>query len=214
LLKEKYFEFENMYKLVKGVSLTKMDKVKNVFYSLFNKKKVKKDIETVESMGARVNLENEMNSLKNDIKYQSKILKDNGPDYKIASKKLNKAKEEISKVSEFISKTERIQEFYQKYMDDSNENLFPLRKDVISVAGRAVNEFISGRVEKYVPSANLRIHQAKKLNSRKKAIDSFMVGFFDRKFNVDLNGLSDNVTVPEVDYNIPFEVEDTRTFQD
>ena len=41
-----------------------------------------------------------------------------------------------------------------------------------------------------------------------------MVGFFDRKFNVDLNGLSDNVTVPEVDYNIPFEVEDTRTFQD
>lgn len=118
-LKEEYTKLDSKYSIVKDESLSKVDKIKNVFYSIFNKSKIKKDTETFEGMKNRIALGNEVNSLKNEIKYKSKVLKNDEKEFSGFKKNLRSARREVSKVNEFLNESGNIQDFYQSYIDDS-----------------------------------------------------------------------------------------------
>jgi hypothetical protein len=122
-LKEKYSTQKRIHKISKSNYLSKADEIKNVFYSIFNRKKIKQNNENLEQMKNRVALENEVNSLNNEIKYQSKILKNDKKFFRKNKNQLKDTKNDKRKINYFLENSRDIQDFYEEYLENSSKTL-------------------------------------------------------------------------------------------
>lgn len=117
-LKKEYNSLKETQEIVGKEPLGLKDKAKNVFYSIFNKKKVFEPSPNPRTVNERLNLETEMFSLKNRIKNQSNVLKRSEKEFNGTLKKIGESEKNIGEIKNFLNNSINIQDFYQEYSDN------------------------------------------------------------------------------------------------
>jgi hypothetical protein len=209
-----YSDMKYVYDILNKGRLSRFDRIKNSFYSIFNKKKVKAEVECDSASNNRISLKRKMRYMRKDIKLEKKILNRKTNVFNDVCNKYLRVWDEMDRTSDFIKNSEKSRDVYRNYLHNSKEDLFSSK----SFFSRCKDYIKSLGIVKDDCSTNFSYSFRNRLDDVKrrklKSIDRDVVSLFDKKYGVDLDSLTDYVAKPKLNEDVPFEIERRSDFKD